>query len=106
MVGKRKSGTAVETTKTKEEVDRREELIDAGSELSFPASDPPSYMGGSAIAGPPPSQPQEPAREPSVTTVSDPEAVKAAKQSLPTGAARTAAVKEHTKKKAKDKRSA
>lgn len=52
----------------------QEDLIDAGSELSFPASDPPSYMGGSAVAGPPPQK--EPAREPVTKAVSNPEEVK------------------------------
>ena len=52
----------------------QEDLIDAGSELSFPASDPPSYMGGSAVAGPPPQK--EPAREPVNKAVSNPEEVK------------------------------
>jgi hypothetical protein len=52
----------------------QEDLIDAGSELSFPASDPPSYMGGSAVAGPPPQE--EPAREPVTKAVSNPEEVK------------------------------
>ncbi|MBA1155609.1 hypothetical protein [Microvirga mediterraneensis] len=51
-----------------------DELVDAGSEYSFPASDPPSYMGGSAVAGPPPQK--EPAREPVNTAVSDPDEVK------------------------------
>jgi len=39
-----------------------DDLVDAGSEYSFPASDPPSYMGGAAVAGPPPHE--EPPREP------------------------------------------
>lgn len=52
----------------------QEDLIDAGSEYSFPASDPPSYMGGSAVAGPPPQN--EPAREPVTTAASNPEEVK------------------------------
>ncbi|MGO4387282.1 hypothetical protein AB4Y85_07070 [Microvirga sp. 2YAF29] len=30
-----------------------DDLVDAGSEYSFPASDPPSYMGGTLVAGPP-----------------------------------------------------
>jgi hypothetical protein len=38
-----------------------DDLVDTGSEDSFPASDPPSYMGGSAVAGPPPHE--EPARD-------------------------------------------
>lgn len=53
-----------------------DDLVDAGSEYSFPASDPPSYMGGSAVAGPPPQE--EPAREPVTKSVSDPEEVKPA----------------------------
>ena len=53
-----------------------DDLVDAGSEYSFPASDPPSYMGGSAVAGPPPQK--EPAREPVTKIVSDPEEVKPA----------------------------
>jgi hypothetical protein len=53
-----------------------DELVDAGSEYSFPASDPPSYMGGSAVAGPPPQD--EPAREPVNTAVSNPDEVKPA----------------------------
>lgn len=51
-----------------------DDLVDAGSEYSFPASDPPSYMGGSAVAGPPPQK--EPAREPVTQAVSDPDEVK------------------------------
>ncbi|MFC4174986.1 hypothetical protein ACFOYU_23495 [Microvirga sp. GCM10011540] len=31
-----------------------DDLVDAGSEYSFPASDPPSYMAGAAVAGAPP----------------------------------------------------
>ncbi|WP_414471840.1 hypothetical protein [Microvirga sp. M2] len=30
-----------------------DDLVDAGSEYSFPASDPPSYMGGTLVAGAP-----------------------------------------------------
>ena len=35
---------------------REKDAVTEGSEESFPASDPPSYMGGSAIAGSPPSR--------------------------------------------------
>ena len=38
----------------------RDEMIDTASELSFPASDPPSYMGGIAVAGPPSRRAREP----------------------------------------------
>jgi hypothetical protein len=53
-----------------------DDLVDAGSEYSFPASDPPSYMGSSAVAGPPPQK--EPAREPVTKAVSNPDEVKPA----------------------------
>lgn len=52
-----------------------DDLVDAASELSFPASDPPSYMGGAAVAGPPPED-DEPAREPVNTEVTDPKTAK------------------------------
>jgi hypothetical protein len=52
-----------------------DDLVDAASELSFPASDPPSYMGGAAVAGPPPED-EEPPREPANTEVTDPKTVK------------------------------
>lgn len=42
------------------------DLVDAGSEYSFPASDPPSYMGGTLITGAPPRNglpPREPVNE-------------------------------------------
>jgi len=32
---------------------KREDLVDAASEMSFPASDPPSYMGGASVVGRP-----------------------------------------------------
>ena len=35
---------------------REKDVVTAASEDSFPASDPPSYMAGSAIAGTPPSR--------------------------------------------------
>jgi hypothetical protein len=46
-------------------------VVDAGSEYSFPASDPPSYMGGAAVAGPPPRRRH---REGVSTEFADPEA--------------------------------
>jgi hypothetical protein len=58
---------------TKKEED---DLVDVGSEASFPASDPPSYMGGSAVAGPPPQD--QPAREPVNDTISNPDEVEPA----------------------------
>ena len=35
---------------------REKDVVTEGSEDSFPASDPPSYMAGSAISGSPPSR--------------------------------------------------
>lgn len=35
---------------------REKDVVTEGSEDSFPASDPPSYMGGSAVSGSPPSR--------------------------------------------------
>ena len=57
------------------EHDAADDLVDAGSEYSFPASDPPSYMGGAAVAGPPP---QKGCREAAVTVPTAPEEVKPA----------------------------
>jgi hypothetical protein len=45
----------------------REKLVDAGSEMSFPTSDPPSYMGGASAGAP---EPEAPGKAPN-TTVSD-----------------------------------
>jgi hypothetical protein len=39
------------------------DLVDVGSEYSFPASDPPSYMGGTAITGAHPTMAKRRARE-------------------------------------------
>jgi hypothetical protein len=52
---------------------RLNDLVDAGSEYSFPASDPPSYMGGIAIAGRPPHD--QVGRGPGVREVSRPDEV-------------------------------
>lgn len=35
---------------------REKDVVTEGSEDSFPASDPPSYMGGSVVSGSPPSR--------------------------------------------------
>lgn len=51
-----------------------DDLVDAGSEYSFPASDPPSYMGGTSVAGPPPHE--EPPREPASHAISNPDEAK------------------------------
>ncbi|WP_230532389.1 hypothetical protein [Microvirga roseola] len=58
---------------------RKEEddLVDAGSEYSFPASDPPSYMGGTLVLGPPAHDGQPP-REPVSHELSDPSEAKPA----------------------------
>lgn len=40
-----------------------DDLVDAGSEYSFPASDPPSYMGGTLVTGAP-AHDGSPPREP------------------------------------------
>jgi hypothetical protein len=54
-----------------------DDLVDAGSEYSFPASDPPSYMGGAAVAGPPPED-GEPPHEHVVQELTDPDVAKPA----------------------------
>jgi hypothetical protein len=54
-----------------------DDLVDAGSEYSFPASDPPSYMGGALIAGPP-SHDGLPPRAPASHELSDPDEAKPA----------------------------
>lgn len=60
-----------------ETVAKRESLVDAGSEMSFPASDPPSYMAGASVAGAPP--PGDETRDRATTKVSDPDEVKPSK---------------------------
>jgi len=59
-----------------EKITKREDLVDAASEMSFPASDPPSYMGGASVAGAP--NPETPTERPN-TKVSDPKEVKPGK---------------------------
>ena len=54
-----------------------DDLVDAGSEYSFPASDPPSYMGGAAVAGSPPED-GEPPHERVVQELTDPDEAKPA----------------------------
>ena len=68
------SGNAQEQPADKDAAD---DLVAAGSEYSFPASDPPSYMGGAAVAGPPPGK-EETTREPATRVPTDPEEVKPA----------------------------
>jgi hypothetical protein len=55
---------------------REDDLVDAGSEYSFPASDPPSYMGSIALVGSPPRG--ELAREAVIRAPTDPDEVKSA----------------------------
>lgn len=52
-------------------------LIDAGSEYSFPASDPPSYMGGTLVTGAP-ARGGMPPREPVNHELSAPDEAKPA----------------------------
>jgi len=63
-----------------DKVTKRENLVDAGSEMSFPASDPPSYMAGASVAGAP--NPETPTEKPN-TKVSDPAEVKSAAEAKP-----------------------
>lgn len=60
-----------------EAVEKREALVDAGSEMSFPASDPPSYMAGATVVGAPP--PGDGTRDRPTTRVSDPDEVRPSK---------------------------
>jgi hypothetical protein len=62
-------------------VQSREDLVDAGSEMSFPASDPPSYMGGASTAGGPPHD-ESGEVERANTSVSNPSDVKPAKEDV------------------------
>lgn len=48
-----------------------QEAVDLGSELSFPASDPPAYMGAGAITGPPIRDEKRP-EEPVISEGGDP----------------------------------
>jgi hypothetical protein len=61
-----------------------DDLVDAGSEYSFPASDPPSYMGGALVAGAPPHDGLPP-REAASSELSSPDEAKPAEES-PQGA--------------------
>ncbi len=63
-------------------VTKREVLVDAASAMSFPASDPPSYMGGASVAGAPDSS--TPAEKPN-TSVSDEEELRPAIDSVAAG---------------------
>ena len=63
--------------------ERREELVDAGSEMSFPASDPPSYMAGASVAGGPP--PENETREPVSKQAVDPKEVRRVEETDGTG---------------------
>ncbi|WP_293856453.1 hypothetical protein [uncultured Alsobacter sp.] len=63
-----------------DKVAKRESLVDAGSEMSFPASDPPSYMAGATVVGAPP--PGDETREKATTKVSDPDEVKPSKSDV------------------------
>jgi hypothetical protein len=54
-----------------------DDLVDVGSEYSFPASDPPSYMGGALVVGPPPHDGQPP-REPASHELIEPDEAKPA----------------------------
>ena len=54
-----------------------DDLVDAGSEYSFPASDPPSFMGGTLVLGPPPHD-GAPPREPANHEISNPDEMKPA----------------------------
>ncbi|MFO1146903.1 MAG: hypothetical protein U1E62_00895 [Alsobacter sp.] len=62
---------------------KRDTLVDAASEMSFPASDPPSYMGGASVVGAP--NPETPAEKVN-TTVSDPAEVKPSRDDVATDA--------------------
>lgn len=68
-----------------------DDLVDAGSEYPFPATDPPSYMGGALIAGSP-SHEGLPPREPASHELSDPDEAKPAgdtrRDRIPPGSAR------------------
>jgi hypothetical protein len=54
---------------------KTDDLVNAGSEYSFPASDPPSFMGGAAIAGAPPED-DKPAHGHVIRELSNPDEAK------------------------------
>lgn len=68
----------------------REDLVDAASEMSFPASDPPSFMAGTSTAGAPPPDGEDTGEKPN-TRVSDPSNVKPSRNEADTAAPARAA---------------
>ncbi len=68
------SGASVDDV-AREAGEEEDAAVDLGSELSFPASDPPAYMGAGAITGPPvrdEEHPQQPVISPEHEAQNDP----------------------------------
>lgn len=83
-VGARDSDAVFERySETYDQKERQEQLVDAGSEMSFPASDPPSYMAGASVAGGPPEGSET--REAANTSAEDPAEVKKVAETDGTG---------------------